>query len=150
MNKSDATLDRDQFVLAAMAAAEGAGHQPVQIQKLIFLLDDKIGTKVGGPFFHFEPYDYGPFDGEVYRTIEELEIAGKAEIVRGGWARRVYRLTEKGQAEGIKLLEQLDHPTTEYIKTLSSWVRSLSFSQLVSAVYKAYPEMKVNSVFVDC
>ena len=150
MKGSDTKLNKDEFVLALMAAADGDAHQPVQIQKLLFLADDKIGSQLGGPFFHFRPYDYGPFDSDVYHTLERLEVDGKVEIIRGGWAKRTYRLTAEGQRLGEGVMGTLRPGTGEYMKALSAWVRSLSFSELVSAVYKAYPDMRENSVFVEC
>jgi hypothetical protein len=38
-------------------------------------------------------------------------------------------------------------PTREYIASVASWVRQLSFQQLVASIYNKYPEMKANSVF---
>ena len=52
-------------------------------------------------------------------------------------------------AEGERLAQGIDPVVIDYIKRASEFVRSLSFSDLVSAVYKAYPEMKANSVFRD-
>jgi hypothetical protein len=37
--------------------------------------------------------------------------------------------------------------TISKIKILSEFVRKLSFSELVSAIYKEYPEMKKYSIF---
>jgi hypothetical protein len=41
----------------------------------------------------------------------------------------------------------MDKKAIAYIRQASEFVRSLSFTQLVSAIYKAYPEMRENSVF---
>ena len=138
-------MERKDFVLAVMAAAGGAEHTPVQVQKLFFLLDKTIAKSVGGPFFHFVAYDYGPFDDAVYHVIQELEDEGSAETCDGSLRR--YKLTDQGLSNGKVLLGDLDKKTKDYIKSLSAWVRSLSFAELVSAVYQAYPEMKANSVF---
>jgi hypothetical protein len=59
-------MDRSSLVLAALAAAGGnAAFTPVQVQKLLFLIDREAGRLVGGPHFDFLPYDYGPFDRAV-------------------------------------------------------------------------------------
>jgi hypothetical protein len=141
-------MDRDSLILAALAASDGARHTPVQVQKLLFLLDRHIPTYTGGPHFHFIPYDYGPFDAEVYNELEKLEQKSLVFIEQHPGSRwKTYRLTPQGQHRGDKVLREMDDRAAEYIRKVSAWVRSLSFPQLVSAIYKAYPEMQVNSVF---
>lgn len=139
-------MDRRNFVLAALSVANGAIYTPVQVQKLFFLIDREIPKLVSGPHFAFEPYNYGPFDQEVYRELEALETDGYVELVpQSTWSS--YRLTDKGQARGEKYLAKLDKKASSYICQASEFVRSLSFTQLVSAIYKAYPKMRENSVF---
>ena len=68
-------MEKREIILAALAPADGVIHTPVQVQKLLFLIDKKIPHLVGGPYFNFVPYAYGPFDTEIYRLLEELEKA---------------------------------------------------------------------------
>lgn len=142
-------MDKYSITLAALAPSNRKSYSPVQVQKLLFLIDTNIANKVDGPHYNFEPYDYGPFDSDVYSVLSDLALSGKIEIydVPGrNW--NMYKLTEIGQREGQEIFNSIkDQQSKDYIKSLSEFVRSLSFSQLVSAVYKAYPEMKVNSVF---
>ena len=141
-------MNRKHLVLAALAASNGAVHTPVQVQKLFFLLDKRISTHLGGPWFNFAACDYGPFDRAVYDELENLEREGLVEITRTSDLRRkTYRLTAEGQGEGNEILKGLDTKLVEYLQRLSKWVRSLSFAELVSSIYREYPEMKVNSVF---
>lgn len=140
------SLDKEKMVLAGLAAGCGHFHTPVQVQKLFFLIDRNASHLVGGPFFNFEPYNYGPFDATIYRVLEKLGTEGLVEIAKDG-TMNAYGLTVQGREEGDKILSVLQPSTTEYIKHVSAFVRGLSFSQLVSAIYKAYPEMKENSVF---
>ena len=141
-------MDKNELVLAALATGEGAAFSPVQVQKLMFVLDREISQHTGGPHFAFEPYDYGPFDAAVYSTLEGLQAAGDVEISYGqGTRRRSYRLTVAGQTKGRELLASTPPEVREYMRQLSGWVRSLSFTDLVSAIYAAYPEMRANSVF---
>ena len=44
-------------------------------------------------------------------------------------------------------LDNLHENAQAYIRSASNFVRNHSFSKLVSAIYKAYPEMQANSVF---
>ena len=141
-------MDKREIILAALATADGAIHTPVQVQKLLFLIDKKISHLVGGPYFNFVPYTYGPFDIGIYRLLEELEEKEEVEIIRNPtlrWSK--YRLTIKGQEKGMEVLKEMDQKAADYIKELSLFVRKLSFAELVSAIYKEYPEMKENSVF---
>jgi len=141
-------MERRDVVLAALAAGKGAPHQPVQVQKMLFLLDKEIGPALGGPHFDFTPYAYGPFDASVYDELDGLAAAGLVEIdSRGGTKRRTYMLTPSGQAEGDRLLNGLHASVSEYIRALSEWLRSLTFDQLVSTIYKLYPDMQARSVF---
>ena len=57
------------------------------------------------------------------------------------------KLTPEGQQKGEQLLATLASEAQQFTHNASDFVRKLSFAQLVSAIYKAYPEMKVNSVF---
>jgi hypothetical protein len=139
-------MDSKEIVLAGLAPACGAVHTPVQVQKLFFLIDRNISDQVDGPHFNFVPYNYGPFDHSVYRVLEELAVEGYVELVRDGtWTS--YRLTQQGQELGTTKLQSLPTPAVDYIKRASQFVRSLSFTQLVSAIYRDYPDMRENSVF---
>jgi hypothetical protein len=141
-------MTRKELLQAGLAPARGATHSPVQVQKLFFLIDRSIPEEVGGPHFNFGPYNYGPFDLAVYMELDALAAQGKVEILfNGRW--QEYRLTENGQAEGERLLNGLIERARNYLVRLSAFVRSLTFTQLVSAIYRAYPEMRENSVFQD-
>lgn len=147
-NTAKTGLNRDQFVLAGMSAAELSRLSPVQVQKLFFLLDKQIGPQLGGPHFDFKPYHYGPFDKEVYDVLNELESFGKLEKWQSVSPRSIrYVLTPSGYREGKNILEGLKDPQKKYIRDIVNWLKDLSFTELVSAIYRHYPEMKVNSVF---
>lgn len=142
-------MDKRSIVLAALAPAEGKTHTPAQVQKMLFLIDKNIPGNVGGPHFNFQPYDYGPFDRDVYSVLESLVKEGLVEAVETNYAWKKFSLTPKGQMTGTQRLNEIDARGKEYITNLSRLIRSLSFEQLVSAIYKAYPDMKQNSVFRD-
>ena len=143
-------MGKKEIILAVLSVAEGVTHTPIQIQKLLFLIDKKIPNITNGPYFTFIPYSYGPFDVEIYNLLEELAQEEDVEIISDPnlrWAK--YRLTINGQEKGGKILNILNKKAVEYIKILSSFVRSLSFAELVSTIYKEFPEMKENSIFED-
>ena len=136
--------ERERIVLAALAPADGTRHSPVQIQKLMFLLDREAPDLVGR-HFNFVPYHYGPFDSEIYRTLESLDAQGLVTTRHEG-NHRSFALTPAGQRKGDEALTGLPDRGQKYIRRASAFVRELSFTQLVSAIYKAYPEMQQNSV----
>jgi|SRR3989338_5691356 len=142
-------MDKYKIVLAVLATSRGKVYTPVQIQKSLFLIDKNIPEMVQGPHFDFQPYAYGPFDKNIYNILDELAQKDLVEIIESGRNWKKYRLTQNGQELGQKALESIDKKSREYIHNISNFVLSLSFAQLVSAIYKAYPEMKKNSVFRD-
>ncbi len=138
-------MTKQEIVLATLASGKTNFFSPVQVQKLFFLVDKKIGASIGGPFFDFTAYNYGPFDTEVYSTLEILAENKLVSIVRG-WVRS-YMLTPEGVKKGKEILNGMEPKFREYLATLSDYVTSLGFAELVTAIYNEYPEMKVNSVF---
>lgn len=141
-------MKKNELVLAAMSPAGTDPFSPVQVQKLFFLLDMNIAIQTDGPHFNFKPYHYGPFDKSVYIELECLKDNGLIEILEPDSVSRTYRLTKKGYDSGSEALCQLSDSIQQYIREVVEVVRSLSFAQLVSAIYQAYPEMRANSVFV--
>jgi hypothetical protein len=145
--KGASPMNRQDYLLAVLSAGgEQARFSPVQLQKLFFLLDREVPGFVGGPHFSFRPYDYGPFDKAVYHELDSMEPEGFVEQVGDGRYRK-YMLTPDGFRRGRIALERLPNELQRYIAALSTWVRSLSFAQLVSEIYRRYPEMRANSVF---
>jgi hypothetical protein len=143
-------MDREELVLTVLSAGGGSKYTPVQIQKVFFLVDKLIGEKIGGPFFKFVPYHYGPFDKSIYADLDSLK---DKELVRINSTHmsslKTFSLTDKGIELGQELMNKLGEKERKHIDKLNEYVRTLSFSQLVSSIYKAFPEMKKNSIFID-
>jgi hypothetical protein len=139
-------MRRDEFILAAMVPGGGYSYTPVQMQKLLFLIDRQIPEHTGGPHFHFEPYHYGPFDRLVYLELDHLAAQGLVAIDYTS-APRSFALTAAGATTGEAALRTLPDRTQDFFRRTCEFVRTQSFSSLVSAIYKAFPDMKVNSVF---
>src|SRR5262245_39685258 len=109
MNSRDA-------VLAALATADGESYTPVQIQKLMFLIDERLGGRLGGKAFNFFPHFYGPFDPTVYHTAEALEASGLAEVEQSPGSVRTYGASPEGELEGQKVLDSLPPEAKDYIR----------------------------------
>ena len=143
-------MQRGQFVLAAMSPAVVESFSPIQIQKLLFVLDENVPAQTGGPYFNFQPYDYGPFDKAVYEELDQLRSQDLVEVSGTGWQSfRQYGLTGSGFKQGERFFKELPDVVQPYIIEVVEFVRSLSFAELVSAIYSAYPEMRENSVFQE-
>ncbi len=142
-------MDRQDVLIAVLAAAEGRPYQPVQIQKAMFLLARNLPELVDeGPSFAFEPYDYGPFDMEVYNVADDLKRQGLAEIGHSNLGRwKTYAATGAGIRAGNRALDSMTVRAQTYLREVSAWVLGQSFSSLVRSIYDAYPDMRVNSVF---
>jgi hypothetical protein len=113
----------------------------------IFFLIDRAGAHLfGGPHFHFMPYDYGPFDSAVYEVLDLLSTQDYVQIDSGGRYRH-YCLTPCGFNKGQRILDALPVGTQKFLRDTANWVRALRFDQLVAAIYREYPDMKVNSIF---
>jgi uncharacterized protein YwgA len=144
-------LSRDHVALVALALANGETFTPVQIQKALFLASDKIPSAFERDSrYDFQPYDYGPFDWQVYSDVEALERQGLSRIGRspeGRW--KTYSATDRGVVEGNRLAQLLTHEQLAILTRIIRLVRSLSFNDLVSAIYRGYPHMRARSVFRD-
>jgi uncharacterized protein YwgA len=142
-------FSRREIVLAGLSAlGTEVGFYPVQVQKLFFLIDQEAYKSIGGPHFDFKPYNYGPFDKDVYETIEDLAREGMASIGNTG-RYRVYAINRPGLDAGRRVLERMDNQTQQYIKNVAKWVSELTFDQIVSSIYARYPKMKENSIFAQ-
>jgi hypothetical protein len=123
---------------------------PIRVMKGLFLFTEQ--AKAGRlpdapPSFDFAPMSFGPCAPEVYRGLEELVTSGLvAQIPVPGetWSR--YVITDAGRAQLQSLIPDTNTPEAQYLQTLRAWTDKLSFTELLKAVYHAYPEFAVNSV----
>jgi hypothetical protein len=142
-------MKRRDLVLAALAAADGRPYTPVQIQKALFLISQNVPeTVTEAPRFNFVPYDYGPFDQDVYSETEALARGGEAVIAPSGSGRwNTFAASDAGLEHGKQILAAMPERSRKYIIEVSQWVRAKSFSGLVRSIYDAYPSMKAKSIF---
>jgi len=82
------------WVLLALLAAKDHSLTPVQLQKSLFLLGKRRPHDIGKAFYHFRPYDYGPFDVAVYTDTDQLVEEGLVTVDRRmGRSLRRFELT---------------------------------------------------------
>jgi uncharacterized protein YwgA len=135
-------MNKKEVILAAMAPAKSNKYSPVQIQKLLFLMDKAFSAITGVPILNFQPYYYGPFDKSIIDELEQLRDDGLILFTSEG-TYTSYSLSSRGQVEGEKILYSMPEKPREYIKLLSEFVRKLSFAELVSVISKDFPDMKI-------
>src|ERR1041385_3003566 len=139
-------MERKNWTLLVLDAARPGSLSPLQLQKILFLMSKRLPDEVGKNFYHFVPYNYGPFDPEIYDDVRSLVIDGLAERVQyAGRNWTAYAITNKGHEIASQL--ETSERASQYITRIVQWVMRLTFTQLLASIYKEFPEFKVNSVF---
>jgi len=137
-----------EITLLLIASAEKEGLTPVKLQKAVFILQ-KAFPKYFTNIYHFSPYNYGPFDIDIYHDADKLvrEELVEKKMVSTNFQRYVISL--EGEETAPFVAKKLPKEVNDYIPRLMTWILPLTFEKLVSAIYKKYPEYKKNSVFKD-
>jgi uncharacterized protein YwgA len=138
-------VKRQDWLLLALAAAQDKGLTPVQLQKSLFLFEKGLNRLAN--FYHFVPYNYGPFDAQIYRDADSLSQLGLVESRTGGRRWPQYYITAAGQGKAREAQEQLSAEVLAYVNNTVAWTQRLSFPDLVRAIYQKYPEYRANSIF---
>ena len=141
-------MNRKDWLLLVIAAAEGDLLSPVQLQKSMFLLGKEQESAVGKGYYEFVAYAYGPFCVDLYRDAEELEHSGLVSIhlnLSGRW--REYRATPVGATKAEQIQQCVNEQVIEYVKRTVCWVQTMSFHELVKKIYDKYPMYRKHSVF---
>ena len=146
---ADDRLQRKNWTLLVISAAGSTGLSPVQLQKCLFLIGKNLPVEVGDYFYSFVAYNYGPFDAAVYSDAESLVDEQLINIARAsGRAWAYYVITPKGEEVAQAIRSNLSPKAWDYVSRTVAWIKRLTFSQLLMAIYKAYPEYRANSVFL--
>ncbi len=141
-------MDRANWNLLVLSGADGESLSPVQLQKCLFLLGKAFPDEISGEgFYDFQPYNYGVFDADVYSDAERMQKKGLTRIAPTGGGWKEYAATPEGLAAAGEVRMQIPANVADYIPRLVSWARSLSFADLVRAVYERFPETREKSIF---
>ena len=131
----------------AIKLAGKKGLTPAQLQKVLFLVKQNFTNELKG-FYDFKPYNYGPFDKQIYNDAEELKQVGYIKLVRqDGHSWSMYIIEDDFDNSKYPALLKADEKISRYLKLLIDWAQKLSFEQLIASIYNHYPEYKINSVF---
>jgi hypothetical protein len=141
---------KTDWLILALAEAEEGSLSPVQVQKALFVFKEGAGRNLpNDSCYNFVPYNYGPFDSQIYEHLSTLQFGGLVHIVNPtSSAQRRYVITQRGMAQAHRTRQE-DPRHASYMKDVVNWVQRHSFSDLVRAIYQRWPEYRQNSVFVD-
>ena len=141
-------LRNRDIMLLVIAAAGDTGLTPVQLMKSVFLIGQSGLSGLPSDFYSFIPYNYGPFNSDVYRDAEVMVNERLVlEIREAGRDWSKYAITPAGFRHAKNLKRRVAGEFSDYIDAIVNWVKSLTFSGLLRAIYAKYPEMRENSVF---
>jgi hypothetical protein len=139
---------KEGLTLLALSLAEGAPLSPVQLQKAVFLLQERLPQDVlrEAERFEFVPHNYGPYCADVYRVARSLAERRLVEV-REGHAYTEYLASPQGIERGNEEASKLPPDLEKLARDIVTWVRAQTFRSLVSSIYQEFPEYKVRSIF---
>ncbi len=139
-------MNRDHIILTLASCKKGSYPlDPIRIMKAAFLVSQLGPTELKSQF-SFKPYNYGPFDASVYETIDTLKNSGLLdEAKEDGSKYPSYSIT----TAGIDALTAINAPKKEvdWLKAIGEYVTSMSFADLLTAIYAKFPTYAEKSVF---
>lgn len=134
------------WILITVDYAKEEGLTPIQLQKTLFLIGQSLKLK---DFYNFVPYSYGPFDSQIYSDAELLSIDGCINVTYNGRSYPHYKISVTGSERASEIKAKMEKKDTDFIEKTVEFVKSLSFKELLKAVYKSYPAYAVNSIFKE-
>ena len=141
-------MKRAAWALLALAASPDRELTRVQLQKALFLFGKGLRRARSGEYYRFRPYHYGPFDPLVYTDLEAFNNAGLVEqIPSSEYSGSGYRITDAGLREAKRTALEVGDHNVQYVSDVVDWLKPLTFSELVSAIYEQFPDFKKNSIF---
>jgi hypothetical protein len=141
---------RDWLLLLIAASARPLGLDPVRVQKGMFLLAREAGLPPGQRY-GFRPYNYGPMSVELYADLGALERDGLVvRVPVAGFRWTCAALSDAGAARAAALepVARREAPLAHRrLARIASLLDRLTFTELLQAVYRRYPEFAARSVF---
>lgn len=129
-------IKEGDLIINVLSLVPEESFSPVQMQKLFFLLEKRLG--IGN--FDFKAHHYGPYSRYLSAV---LDFHDKLEVININGITH-YKIKE---SEIISDSNFLDENKRKFVVEMVKFVKSLSFKQLCMAIYKEFPDMAVNSIF---
>jgi uncharacterized protein len=175
MAHTETVDNRKDLLLLTLAANDGAPVLGVtRLQKYLYVLQEHQGWRDRlRSTYDFRPYDFGPFDDQLYADLDFLEnleliarsAAGEEPAAETGEQREAsdswatsdpehapweedpeiwrYRLTPKGREFAQRL--HLDDEQRQALENLKSQWNGRPLAQLLRWLYATYPDTAVNT-----
>lgn len=142
-------LDPQQRVLLVFLNGEGR-LDPIRIMKGMFLFAKETPEQwmPAEARYEFVPYNYGPCSFQIYSDLDFFVASGlveSTEVPGQSWG--LYSVTSAGAKFAEHIAQAMDSRPRKYLSTIRDFVAGLSFNDLLTAVYRRYPDYAVNSVF---
>lgn len=132
-------MNKTKFILTILSLLKNYTFSTLQIQKLFFLLEKRLGTSL----FEFKPYSYGPYSFELQNYIDTMVEDNQIRIKNIDRINH-YKINEN---DILEIESFFDEPKRQFVIKLANFVKNLTFKELSMSIYKEFPEMAVNSVF---
>ena len=121
--------------------------EPIRIQKGMFLFAKESGAKQE-QVYDFVPYNWGPCSFEIYDDLEDLLEKGLVEQIPVPGARwHRYLRTPLGKVSAEEIRANANPLVVQAQDDIRDTVTGTSFGDLLTHVYKKYPEYATKSVF---
>ncbi len=143
-------MEKESITLLVIGADPNGGLSPIQLQKSLFIVGQTALDELPADYYEFFPYNYGPFTSEVYVIADTLEEKGLIrKVITSGENFFRYAITPDGKVKTAEIRKANPGLLCDYIDAVVQWVCSLSFDELLRAIYAKYPDFAVNSVFQE-
>lgn len=134
-------LTRTDWVLLFLGA-DGGPHpcDQVRIMKGMFLLSQTAALPLEGSY-RFESHEAGPFDPQVDRDLDTLQLARLVSVQRfPGKVRRLYELTDQGWQRFAELKGSVPRQQLETVESVKRQVTSQSIDELLEQIATEFPD----------
>lgn len=128
--------ERGKWLLSLLYSVGGSLEGATRLQKLLFLMKRELGINL--PYQH-APFKHGPFCGEVYLDLMDLENAGWVNVIREVAEPVLISLTEEGKRVAKEITESLPPEVLQALSKVKEF-NKMSLSQLLEYVYSKYPK----------
>jgi uncharacterized protein YwgA len=170
MNKKDKRLKSVELLLLLLYLDDKKsinGH--TKFQKMVFLFEEEIYKKHGfnklmKNLFCFEAYHYGPYSKRLAKDLDFLNNYGFIDVQNYSLDNSTEYLESDEQeknyfeysitATGVKyveekILKKLDQFQIEVLESVKKGVNAMKIDDLLSYVYRNYPQMTKKSLIRD-
>jgi uncharacterized protein YwgA/predicted transcriptional regulator len=128
--------ERGKWLLSLLHTVGGSLEGAVRLQKLLFLMKKELGVELP---YHYAPFKHGPFCGEIYVDLMDLESVGWVNVIREVAEPVLISLTEEGKKVAREIVESLPPEIAQVLPKLKEY-NKMPLSQLLEYVYTRYPK----------